>query len=303
MDTAMPLSAEEQDILDLQEDLLRQSIDASNSGNALNELLMPILLKEAGYEVEYGTTQTANPRYNDIKRDLKRWEQFVDSKGGKNSLNPDVQNGIRRIEELKAQLKDTSKTLDKQGIIGLTEIADPSRDLRKENERLLLERQGAALRGELPVAPALLSDLDQQEEDLRASLLENLGTGFETSTPGIEALAEFGERKNAILEATRRDDIAGAGAQANQMGGFLESLSGSRSARAAGAGQLPFQNASNLSQIANSLSGPLQYRQNSRMMDFQMSQANNAPGGLESLLYQGAGTASTFGLGKLFGVF
>jgi hypothetical protein len=296
MDTAMPLSAEERDLLDLQEDLLRQSIDASNSGNALNELLMPILLQEAGYDVTYGTTQVNNPRYNDIKRDLKRWEEFAAKK-------PTDPLARRRIAELTSQLKDTPRKLDKESVTGLTRREDPTGDLRKENERLLLERQGAALRGELPVAPALLSDLDQQEEDLRASLLENLGTGFETSTPGIEALAEFGERKNAILEATRRDDIAGAGTQANAMGGFLESLSGSRSARAAGAGQLPFQNASNLSQIANSLSGPLQYRQNSRMMDFQMDQANNAPGGLESLLYQGAGTASTFGLGKLFGVF
>jgi hypothetical protein len=116
-------------------------------------------------------------------------------------------------------------------------------------------------------------------------------------------MAKFDEHRNAILEATRRDDIAGAGNLANQMGGFMDSLVNSRTNRGMTAGSMPFMNSSNLLNISNGAMGPMQYMQGNRALDFQISQANNSPSGLESLLYQGAGTASTFGLGKLFGVF
>lgn len=295
----MPLSAEEREMLDLQTELLRQSQDAMQSGNALNELLMPIVLEEAGYTVEYGDKQVRNPAYDKQVTRLRRWEDAIAS--GKLGFSDRIE-ANRKVEEIKGQLKGMEKTMTERGIVGLTQKDDPSKDLRAENERLLLERQGAALRGELPVNPGLLSDLDQQEEDLRAHLLENLGTGFETSTPGIEALAEFGERRNAILDASRRDDIAGAGNLANQMGGFMDSIAASRTGRGMGAAGIPGMNSSNLMQLAQGYGSPMQFMQNNRMMDFQQQQANNSPGLLESLFAQGSGTAMTFGLGKLFDV-
>lgn len=81
---------------------------------------------------------------------------------------------------------------------------------RQEIEQLQLDRSIAALRGELPVDPALLRDLDEQEQKLRDQLRKQLGTGFETSTPGIEALSEFGNRRSEILERVRRGDIEAA---------------------------------------------------------------------------------------------
>lgn len=301
----MALSAEERDLLDLQTDLLRQAQEAMASGNALNELMIPIMLEEAGYTAEYGDVQVANPKYEKLKGQLKDWEAELARLTKKGSFlgGEDRQHAQKRIQEIKANLKKTPQYLTERQITGLTAIESPAEDLRGENEQLLLEQQNAALRGELPVNPALLADLDQQEEELRASLLENLGEGYETSTPGIEALAEFSESRSALEEAARRDDIATMGGLANQMGGFLESLSGARSSRAMGAAGIPIMGASNLMQIANSYSGPMQYMQNNRMMDFQMQQANNAPGLFESLLTQGAGSAMTFGLGKLFDVF
>lgn len=298
----MPMSQEEREMLDLQTELLRQSQDAMQSGNELNQMLMPIVLEEAGYSIEYGDKQVRNPAYDKQVTRLKRWEEFVNTHGGKNSLNADVQNGIKTIAKIREELKAIPKTLTERGVVGLTRNEDPAGDLRKQNELALLERQGAALRGELPVSPGLLSDLDEQEAQLRESLLQNLGTGFETSTPGIEALAEFGERKNAILEATRRDDIATAGRLGNEMGGFMDSLAGSRTGRVAGATAIPFQGATNLMQVASGYGNISNQMYNNRALDFQIAQANNSPGLLESLVAQGAGTASTFGLGKLFGV-
>ena len=104
-------------------------------------------------------------------------------------------------------------TFDAEGnLTGISETAlspeeQEMETMRTEIERGFLERTRAALAGELPVNPALLSDLADQEEDLRARLRKQLGSGFETSSPGIEALAEFGQRETEILEGARRGDL------------------------------------------------------------------------------------------------
>lgn len=325
----MPMSAEERELLDLQTQLLEQARDATNSGNALNNLLLPIMLEQQGYNVIRAESNVANERYGEINSrigelntlfDGGRWDRFVNynqqtgevslsSQGGMMSNSAEgreLTSAINEFNSLRRELGNTPEFSQRAGDIIDLELIEPeagsAESLREENERLLLERQNSALRGELPVSPGLLSDLDQQEEDLRASLLENLGTGYETSSPGIEALAEFGERRTAIEEAARRDDMATAGGLANQMGGFLQSINSSRFGSTMAVGQMPFQGSSNLLNIANSAGGPLQYMQGNRALEFQMAQANNAPGLFESLLTQGAGTAMTFGLADIFDI-
>jgi hypothetical protein len=321
MDTPMPMSAEERDLLELQTDLLRQAQDAARSGNDLQQLMMPIILEEAGYRAVRADADVVNPQYESLKKknekltaQMNKNIQFLAkdesgnfrlSKTGRGDLNADRrarnEKLIAELNTVRKQLRTTDRYTQRAGdITSLERIENPATDLREENEQLLLERQNTALRGELPVSPALLSELDAQEEELHASLLENLGEGYETSTPGIEALAKFGEHRNVVLEAARRDDIATAGTAANQMGGFIDSLAASRTGRAMGATQTPFLGASNLMQIAQGYSGVGQQYYSNRALDFQMDQANNSPNLLESLAYQGAGTASTFGLAKLF---
>lgn len=82
-----------------------------------------------------------------------------------------------------------------------------ARGANAEVEGLIRQRTLAALKGELPVNPALLRELGEGEENLRSQLMKQLGTGFETSTPGIEALANFHQRKSELLEAARRGDL------------------------------------------------------------------------------------------------
>lgn len=97
---------------------------------------------------------------------------------------------------------------DAQGnITSIEESNDPATTLRKEIETGLLQRTQAALKGELPVNPALVGEISDQEKTLRETLLKELGPGFETSTAGIKALGEFGERKTQLLESARRDDL------------------------------------------------------------------------------------------------
>ena len=73
---------------------------------------------------------------------------------------------------------------------GLTEEGQK----RQDYESQLLDRQRKALAGELPVDPTLERTLQEGETQLRAQLQAQLGTGYETSTPGIQALAEFSRR-------------------------------------------------------------------------------------------------------------
>lgn len=87
-----------------------------------------------------------------------------------------------------------SVTTDADGnITGITMNADETarRAQKSELERLLNERSLAALKGELPVDPGLEKDLQVQEQELKNRLNTQLGTGWETSTPGIEAMEEF----------------------------------------------------------------------------------------------------------------
>lgn len=101
---------------------------------------------------------------------------------------------------------------DQGNIVGvsetpLTEEEQRIEDLRGDIELGFLERTDAALKGELPVNPALLSDLRDQEEGLREQLRKQLGTGFETSSAGIESLAQFDEDRINLLESARRGDL------------------------------------------------------------------------------------------------
>lgn len=60
--------------------------------------------------------------------------------------------------------------------------------------QLLRERQINALGGNAPVDPGLERNLGLQEQTLRNQLRAQLGSGYETSTPGMQALADFRQR-------------------------------------------------------------------------------------------------------------
>jgi hypothetical protein len=94
---------------------------------------------------------------------------------------------------------------DKGAVVGYKEGALAER--KRGIESMFLDRSEAALKGELPINPALTRDLDEQEGTLRERLYKQLGPGWETSTPGIEALANFNKRKSELFDASRRGDL------------------------------------------------------------------------------------------------
>lgn len=130
----------------------------------------------------------------------------------------------QRIEGLSQQLLEKSlndlltessteatqkKLLDLQ-LAQLQEQLDPTTETgirNKEIERLLGERTLAALKGELPVDPALERDIAKQEQTLRDTLRSQLGPGYETSTPGIDAMQSFREGADVLRSQARRGEL------------------------------------------------------------------------------------------------
>jgi hypothetical protein len=87
----------------------------------------------------------------------------------------------------------------------------------------------AALKGELPVDPLLERELGTQEATLRESLRRQFGPGFETSTPGIEALQKFREGRFGLMEASRRGELTlgeslSLGRQQGQQAALMQAL-------------------------------------------------------------------------------
>ena len=84
---------------------------------------------------------------------------------------------------------------------------DPLKAQSDEIQRLLNERSLKALRGELDIDPALEEDLRSGEERLRNTLLARLGPGYETSSPGIEALGDFFTNATIVREGARTGQL------------------------------------------------------------------------------------------------
>lgn len=98
--------------------------------------------------------------------------------------------------------------VDENGnITGISRRPDPIEDQNKEIARLMNERSLAALRGELPVDPALERSLESEEESLRNRLIAQFGPGYETSSPGIETLGEFFSTAEGLREGARTGQL------------------------------------------------------------------------------------------------
>lgn len=80
-------------------------------------------------------------------------------------------------------------------------------DSENEINNLMRNRTLAALKGELPVDPALERSIAENRTTLEAQLRGNLGSGFATSTPGQSALADYDKRAEELRQAQRRDQL------------------------------------------------------------------------------------------------
>ncbi len=212
------LREEELETLRFQRALLEQQIQEQN-------LLSPILFEEFGLEAIRSPVETVpDTRFEDTQAEIER---LVQLQRGPESTNART----AEIAALRQKLSGLSPggTLETGGeITGFNRLPDPTGDLRDEIELSFLERTQAALEGRLDVNPGLLRQLGESRDLLNASLLKQLGPGFETSEPGIRALDRFSRSESEVLEGARRGDLTlfeqlslGAAAESRAAGQFL----------------------------------------------------------------------------------
>src|SRR5262252_5413988 len=100
----------------------------------------------------------------------------------------DIQNAIMLGEQRQnkillpflAEQQGYDVTVDSEGVLtSIKKRPDPDEDVRKEIEREFNQRTLKALKGELPVDPALERDLTSQREQLQNKMASQFGPGYE----------------------------------------------------------------------------------------------------------------------------
>ena len=73
-----------------------------------------------------------------------------------------------------------------------------------------LDRSLKALKGELPVTATLAKELELGERTLGEKLSRQLGPGWETTSAGIQAKAEYDRMATSLREAEQKDQLTTA---------------------------------------------------------------------------------------------
>lgn len=319
-------TAEENAYKQAQADLLNLQKTRTQEQIRLQDLLAPLLYEKAGLVAEYDPSGKVTKI---TKSNVKRPEEkLFESQINLLDKQEKLQNLLQPLQLSEAGL--TAQYDDKGNLTGL--VQDPGikdrRDLRNRVETQLLERQEKALKGELPINTALLNDLNDQEQRLHSVLRDRLGTDYETSTAGSQALAEFSKRKVEVLDTARRGDIAffgqlaqgreaanqqyttnQQGIQGNTQAGAYRYLSAIAPLAAQGTGaasnalllgtvQAPFTGSGQLGQLASSYTGAIGNLANERARLAQFNQAQQAK---QDQLYGALGSLVGTAAGSYFG--
>lgn len=162
--------------------------------------------------------------------------------------------GYREIVDPETGAKSLQQIPEEEFYASLSEPEKQAYDIQK----LASERELKALRGELEIDPAVERDIREQNQQLAERMTRQVGTGWESSTPGIEALSKQKETEAIVRDAVRRGEMTSTEALAQSRSGQLQRLqeqvlrgSGTGQARAldvAGAYEQPKSWLSNLRQ-------------------------------------------------------
>jgi hypothetical protein len=182
-------SAEELGLRKEQTELLRQQRSILDQQMAQEKALMPVFAKQLGLQLKFdksgnivGATQTPEALQ-------------------KEKLSTQLQ--MKTLDQLLHPEKDPAYARQKK----LLDMTGPRAKERNQIEALANQRTLKALRGQLDVDPALERDIKTQEQTLRERLQQQLGTGYETSSAGMEALQRFGEGANVLRSQARHGEM------------------------------------------------------------------------------------------------
>jgi hypothetical protein len=186
--------------------------------------------------------------------------------------------------QILALIDDYDVVIDDDGqFVSATPKAPTEMEQKSEQvQSLLLDQTLGALSGDLEIPSGVYSEFEDQEAILREGLLKQLGTGYETSTPGIETLGEFEQNRLETIEGMKFGRL-----------GQLEAMNLARSGNRRSEEELLLSKlfgAQNLTLGGLSAVGNVRgYEQSSLDRAFQVAQANRKEGALGSI-FSGIGT-------------
>ncbi len=229
-------SMEEKAAQSAQTALLNQQREMIQQQYSQQQLLAPLLYKDANIEPYYNVDGSI-AGFKDLgpTKEEQAYGKLLDAQTRQLAYS-------QALQPLEFQQQGYQVTTDAQGNpTGITVVPGGAADLEAQYRQqqlatgkqqqtvnqLLLDRTQQAIRGELPVDPNLESQFGRTEAVLRESLRKNLGPGYDTSTPGIQALADFNRRKQETIYQAQHGEIGSAGAQAiaGQQGGIAPTFS------------------------------------------------------------------------------
>jgi len=272
IDTPGPTS-QEIELQEMQLNLIRES-------RAYQNLMKPFILEQMGLR-ESGDPEALEKR-GELQAEIKRVKNEPNYDDYGNNRTGDKNS---RIAQLEAELAATPMpTIEK---IPESELPEAQRNAR-QIQGLLQGRQLKALRGELPVDPALERELKDQEAVLREGLARGPGLN---STVAAQKLGQFTQRAGLLRDSVRRGEIQSGGALLANRAGLLGNV-GPGAAQPFSA--FPGRTLGLLSGINQSFQ-PYQF---SRQLEFGARQANAQTNA--SLISAGLG-AGGFALGSGLG--
>jgi len=177
-----------------------------------SDMLVPYL-QELGYDFDLVDNREAlaaeEEKLARLKADAAQVRKNLrkSGSGGKGSTKlAKLRNKIDQQTKLVGEMRSQPVS------IGNIRKAAPTAEEQANNDiqERLANRVLQALDGEIPDDPRLMRELEKQERVLREKLLRQLGTGYETSSGGIEALSDFNQRKAELLAETQRKELYGS---------------------------------------------------------------------------------------------
>ena len=194
------------------------TMDQAEQQKKYQEWQMAYTEKTAAEQSEYNAWQRQFTQEQAAKQDAyNTWYQgFTQDQAEKQAEYNDWQRSMTqrqvKMDDLLrgVQLEEAGYqwVYDENGeISGVEKRALTEEEQRQEEiNKLTQEKQLAALKGEADIDPSLEEDIARSETVLRERLRQQLGEDYETSEPGIRALAEFDKNKNTTLWYARHGE-------------------------------------------------------------------------------------------------
>ncbi len=204
-------SAEEKALMAYQLDLLKKQ-------QGMAEAYEPLLLATSGYKKQY--TPITQQAFWDEAAAKKAYEQFYSQNYGVGVEN------FPTYEQWLAPRKDMFNTQKQIGgdvqYVPLSAeeqnaLLTPEQIKEKQLTSEYQDLQLKAMKGEMPISPALEEEIANRRATMENTLSQKLGPNWQTTTPGIQAMKAFDEAASLTREEARRGQVVqGAGILNNQ---------------------------------------------------------------------------------------